>query len=436
MERLIDSFGGEDIVNAAGSDSNEKVEQDDDSDDDNSSKKSTDVDAIVPVSEEDVDSAMEQESGCMDGNESPQPLDSEPIRSTSSVSSGGKGNQIRKGYMGHVIIICQALAHASTNTGDECNEIEGDERKEAETQATTPLPKLHTSPNHQETPVDKSSRPSQISLIIQRNPHLSDKWKQFAASTLAFEMTVQSAPLGGQPLNNGQSETAMSDSQNQSTAVINDTTDDFLGEPSGHLIFGGSGAAVGDIDMDEIDLDIADSMMENLSLPSGESDESQPRGRNRRRAPSKESNLGHNFGSVIPTTTGFKDYIYDDPLGGGHPFDNEEENDKDLYKGSEDDDIMSDAMVVPRDDDKETASTSSDESSVEDENDGDDDDVPVMDLFAGNVAFENDGNSGWANFDSFDPSQTDSNPPSKNSSDVFSFSKTPFDFVDTLEEGE
>lgn len=433
MERLIDSFGAEDVVNAAGSDSNEKVGQDYGSDDGNSSKKSTDVDAIVPVSEEDVDSAMEQESGCMDGNESPQPPDSEPIQTTSSVSSGSKGRaQIRKGYMGHVIIICQALAHATANAVDESNGIEGNESNGAEAQVTSPLPKLHTSPNQQES---KSSRPSQISLVLQRDLHLFDKWKQFAASTLAFEMTVQSAPLGGQPMNNGQSETAISEPQQQPTSVINDTTDDFLGEPSGHLIFGGSGAAVGDIDMDEIDLDIADSMMENLSLPSGESDDGQPRGRNRRRAPSKESNLGHNFGSVIPTTTGFQDYIYDDPLGGGHPFDDEDGNDKDLRKESEDDDIMSDAMVVPRDDDKETASTSSDESSVEDENDGDDDDVPVMDLFAGNM-FENDENSGWANFDSFGPSQNDSNPPSNKSSDVFSFSKTPFDFVDTLEEGE
>ncbi|KAK1735343.1 SAPS family protein [Skeletonema marinoi] len=346
MERLMDSFGGEDIiVDVVESGSHEKAEQDDDSDDGNSSKKSTDIDAVAPVSEEDVDSAMEQ---CMNDDESSQPLDSKPIQGTSSVASGGKeSKQIRKGYMGHVIIICQALAHASTNTGDDCNNMEGDESNAVETQATSPLPKLHSSPNQQETPVAKASRPSQISLIIQRDPLLFDKWEQFVASTLAFEMSVQSAPLGDQPMNNGQVVTATSDSQNQLTAVINDTSDDFLGEPSGHLIFGGSGAAEGDIDMDEIDLDIADSMMENLSLPSsnGESDDSQLRGRNRRRAPSKESNLGHNFGSVIPTTTGFKDYIYDDPLGGGNPFDNEDENDKHLDKGSEDEDIMSDAMV-------------------------------------------------------------------------------------------
>ena len=433
MERLMDSFGGEDIiVDVVESGSHEKAEQDDDSDDGNSSKKSTDIDAVAPVSEEDVDSAMEQ---CMNDDESSQPLDSKPIQGTSSVASGGKeSKQIRKGYMGHVIIICQALAHASTNTGDDCNNMEGDESNAVETQATSPLPKLHSSPNQQETPVAKASRPSQISLIIQRDPLLFDKWEQFVASTLAFEMSVQSAPLGDQPMNNGQVVTATSDSQNQLTAVINDTSDDFLGEPSGHLIFGGSGAAEGDIDMDEIDLDIADSMMENLSLPSsnGESDDSQLRGRNRRRAPSKESNLGHNFGSVIPTTTGFKDYIYDDPLGGGNPFDNEDENDKHLDKGSEDEDIMSDAMVVPRDDDKETESTSSDESSIEDDNDddGDDDDVPVMDLFAGNVAFGNDENTGCS-FDA-DSSQKDGNAnPSKNdSSDLFTFSKTPFDFVD------
>lgn len=436
VERLIDSFGADDIVDKVASDTNEKAEEDDDSNDGNSSKQSTDIDAVVPVSEEDIDSAMEQESGCFDDNESPQPLDSEPIQDTSSEK---EPTQIRKGYMGHVIIICQALAHASTNTGDNFNDIEGGESHVAETHPTSLLPKLHTSPSQQETPIDNSSKPSQINLIIQRDPLRFDKWQQFAASTLAFEMSVQSAPLGGQSVNNAQGETVTSDSQNHLTALINDTSDDFLGEPSGHLIFGGSGAAAGGIDMDEIDLDIADSMMENLSLPSsGESDDSQSRGHNRRRAPSKENTLGHSFGSVIPTTTGFKDYIYDDPLGGGHPFDNEDENDNNLDKESEDDDIMSDAMVVPRDD-KETESTSSDESSVEDSNDDDgEDDVPVMDLFAGNVAFEKDENGGWANFSSFeaDTSQQDSGPSKNNSGDMFSFSKTPFDFVDTLEDAE
>ena len=462
MEKLMDSFGSEEVVDAVESDSVGKGKQDDGSDDGNRSKKGThdDIDAVVPVSEEDVDSAMEQENGCMDDDESSQPQDSEPIQGTASVASRGKASRhIRKGYMGHIIIICQALAHASANTDDASNELVGDESNAAETQSepsaslnvegdlrqpfstTSPLPKLHSSPNQQETPVGKSSKPSQINLILRRDPLLYDKWQRFAASTLAFEMSVQSAPLGGQPINNGQGETATSDSHNQLTAVLNDTSDDFLGEPPGHMIFGGSGAAVGDIDMDENDLDIAASMMEHLSLPSstsnGESDDT--RGHNRRRVPPTESNLGHNFGSVIPSTTGFKDYIYDDPLGGVHPFDNEDESDRNLDKGSEDDDIMSDAMVqVPRDD-KETESTSSDESSVEDDNDDDGyDDVPVMDLFAGNVAFGNDENSGWANFDSFDadPSQKDDNPSKNNlnGEDLLSFSKTPFDFVDTLEE--
>jgi hypothetical protein len=234
---------------------------------------------------------------------------------------------------------------------------------------------------------------------------------------------------------------------------INDDSDDFLGEPSGHLVFGGSGDMVGEIDMDENDLDIAASMMEHLSLSSssGKADDNQPKGHNRRRsgrggaAGSTESNTGHNFGSVIPTTKGFKDYIYDDPLGGVHPFDTEDDQEKNLNRGSEDDDIMSDAMVIPRDD-KGTESTSSDESSVDDENEEEDEeedgDVPVMDLFAGNVAFGNDGGSSpetddWANFDSFDtdPSQKDDNAPKKesNSNGEDLFSKTPFDFVDTLE---
>ena len=331
--------------------------------------------------------------------------------------------------MGHVIIICQALAHACTNTGDVYSELVGDVSEAGGTQqerslnvdgdlkqtfsTTSPLPKLHSSPTLQGKPVGKSSKPSQINFIIRRDPQLYEKWQQFVASTLAFEMSVQTAPLGGQMLKIGPT----SDSQNRITSIINDTSDDFLGEPSGHFVFGGSGATVGDIDMDENDLDIAASMMENLSLPGG-SDDSQSRGHNRRRAGMgagsgrKESNSGHIFGSVIPSAKGFNDYVYDDPLGVVHPFDNEDENDRNLERGSEDDDIMSDAMVVPRG--KGAESTSSDESSVNDGNDDDDDDVPVMDLFAGNVAFDEDGHcsyqsDGWANFDSFDadPSQKD-----------------------------
>ncbi|KAL7447274.1 hypothetical protein ACHAXM_010870 [Skeletonema potamos] len=456
MEKLMDSFGEEDMVDTVEIESDGKGKQDGYSDEGNNSKKNShdDMDAVAPVSEEDVDSAMEQEIGCMDVDESSQPQNSDPIQGTSSVASGGKGGKrVRKGYMGHVIIICQALAHASANSDDarNGNELVGDESNAPETQrkrstssnvagglkqpfsTTPPKPKLHSSPNEQDT--QGSLKPAQTNRITRRNPLLYDKWQQFATSTLAFEISVQSAPLGGQPIKNGIGETATSDSQNQFMAVINDTSDDFLGEPSGHLIFGGSGAAVGEIDMDENDLDIAATMMEHLSLPSnGES------GYNRRRAHSKESNLGHNFGSVIPSATGFKDYIYDDPLGGVHPFDNDDEFDRNLDKGSEDEDIMSDAMVVPRGD-KETESTSSDESSVDGDNDddGDDDDVPVMDLFAGNVPFGNDGNGDgdWANFASFDadPSHQDDNP-SKNSNgeDLISFSKTPFDFVDTLED--
>jgi hypothetical protein len=475
LERLMDSFKSEEVLseNAAEdirSDSVGGDRQDDVGSGENDRKKGThdEIDAVEPVSDEDVDAAMEQEDSSMNENVQTTIFNDEPsqVKQAQGTSSP---IQIRKGYMGHVIIICQALAHASSNAGDNCDEMVRDANDDTERQqenstsldaigdlkqsfsTTFPLPKLHSSPNVQGTPVDNPPKPSRINSIIQRDPLLHEKWQQFVASTLAFETSVQSAPLGGQPLSNGPGE-LISDSQNQMMS-INDDSDDFLGEPSGHLVFGGSGDMVGEIDMDENDLDIAASMMEHLSLSSssGKADDNQPKGHNRRRsgrggaAGSTESNTGHNFGSVIPTTKGFKDYIYDDPLGGVHPFDTEDDQEKNLNRGSEDDDIMSDAMVIPRDD-KGTESTSSDESSVDDENEEEDEeedgDVPVMDLFAGNVAFGNDGGSSpetddWANFDSFDtdPSQKDDNAPKKesNSNGEDLFSKTPFDFVDTLE---
>ena len=450
IERLMDSFSDEEMIGAVESGSGENNKYDGNIDDGNG------IDVVAPVSEEDVDSAMEQESECLNDDIPSQQLEAELIQETLTISGKNGSRQMRKGNMGHIIIMCQALANASSNTGDDVIDAsEGNESDFAEKEALT---QLHSAPGQQnEISVRTSSNPSQIYCIIRRTPALFEKWQQFTLNTLALEMSVQSVPLGGQQKNaTDQGETATtSDSLTQLTSTTNDNLDDLSSEPSGHLIFGGNGAAVGDIDMDENDLDIAVSMMEHLSLPpsNGESEDSgQSRGHNRCRALSKESNVGHNFGSVIPTTTEFKDYVYDDPLGGVHAFDNEDDDGENVENGGSEDgnNIMSDAMVVIKDE-KETDSTSSDESSVEEDqgDDDEDDDVPVMDLFAGNVPFENggislshvetDGDGGWANFDSLDAdlSQT-KGEASKNSNgeDPFSFSKTPFDFVDTIEEGE
>jgi hypothetical protein len=279
-------------------------------------------------------------------------------------------------------------------------------------------------------------------------------------------------------------------------ASLNDNCDDdFLGTddqgPSSCLGSGAiGGLIVGEIDMDENDLDIAASMMEALSLPpsnGGSGGDGPPVGHSRRRgvigggatllggtdlaattAASDKGSAGGigNFGSVIQRPGGLTDYVYDDPLGGVHPFDNgdssdEEDSPGDTKADTDDDGFMSDAMVVSRDgvvskqggekagtngSIKKSASESSDEIGDYDDDDDDDDEAPVMDLFAG--SFE----ANFANFDAFDNSvpKSDDNPfgsggkddtspgddifadSTKTDDDPFEFSKTPFDLVDSL----
>jgi len=332
-----------------------------------------------------------------------------------------------------------------------------------------------------------------IGGILRRHP-LHDRWQNFVVSVLAAEMSVQSTPLGGdgqggQP---PQQPTPQQQMQEIMASAIANSCDDgdlfrtHVEESSndGDTEGGGSIVAVGEIVMDENDLDIAASMMEALSLPpspNGGGGDGPPAGHSRRRgslggsslmgnsvlaadgssaekdssASSKSSSTGSNFGSVIqqhPSAgIGFKDYVYDDPLGGVHPFDSnsssdeEEEEDKnqvdefskknDHVDDDDNDGFMSDAMVVSREDGgdstkqqhlgddgsgmKKSGSNSSNSDAGTDDDD-DDDDVPVLDMFVG--SFE----ANFANFDAFDSScsstpttATLTDKPNNNNGDPF-----------------
>lgn len=610
-----------------------------------------DADAVVPVSEDDVDSAMEKE--CQDIGGEPmmgmsskeevgapheeanddsiiEAKEDEPtylMTNNSSVSlvdterDHGVGGAIpaaktvfRKGYMGHVIIICQALVHAcnANSAPEETNDLNvednnveeeddgfppieqsnsplssssldeicttasfessavlsshgahqqnddssscGKKRKDRSpirdgtddikrlatppassdgdvfASPASPIPKVPSSPTHAAQAGDVAQWPydddgamdskeadnaekESISMYhIFKNHPVHDKWQNFINSVLASEMSVQSTPLGGnqqqqQAHQNPASPVANSNdlaSQIMQHLNMNDDTD-LLGtvDQSGasSCVDAIGGMIVGEIVMDENDLDIAASMMEALSLPNngggnaqdGMSSQAGHGGHRRRNQRGVISSAGSengsssggigNFGSVIQQPGGFKDYIYDDPLGGVHPFgsnedssDEEEEtkNSGSSKDDSEEDGFMSDAMVVSRDGDvskqvsdgdnkqngsiQKSGSTSSDDSGEDDYEDDDndddgDDDVPVMDLFAG--SFE----ANFANFDAFDSATTDDSDPfsgektEENSSsstgdddffaaissnksngdeDAFEFSKTPFDLGDTL----
>jgi len=553
-----------------------------------------DADAVVPVSEDDVDSAMEKESqeqrkdsGDDDGLSDPSESgDLVTINSSACASSSSPQERLpppssrtsfRKGYMGHIIIICQALVHscnattlgtagdADNNCGDDididepgssplkspesmdeigtssCFEtsaiqaaahtiddsssstMSNSKKRKGQSPArdgsedikrlacpsptsgsesdlfsspASPIPKVPSVAQSSEECDDGAEcyQPNNgpqgktllsIETMLQQHP-LYNKWQHFISTVLASEISVQSTPLGGQqavdPTNSGYESSMM-------PSVINDNSDsDFLGiDQNGPLGCAGvlGGLIVGEIDMDENDLDIAASMMEALSLPTSNGHgggPSNPAGHSRRRGVSLlgggESEKGTagtigNFGSVIEQPGGFKDYVYDDPLGGIHPFGSAESSDEDdknadcdSSNGSEEDGFMADAMVVSRDggikqqdgsgnNKKSTATTaqssglndsSTDESEEDDDDDdddngdeNDDDDVPVMDLFAGH--FEPD----FANFASFDDNANGDNQFGSDAKDDEKqndeaghdiFSATPFDLVDSLSDAE
>ena len=551
-----------------------------------------DADAVVPVSEDDVDSVMEKESqeqrkdsGDDDGLSDPSDSgDLVTINSSACASSSSPQERLpppsnrtsfRKGYMGHIIIICQALVHscnattlgtagdADNNCGDDididepgssplkspesmdeigtssCFEtsaiqaaahtiddsssstMSNSKKRKGQSPArdgsedikrlacpsptsgsesdlfsspASPIPKVPSVAQSSEESDDGAEcyQPNNgpqvktllsIETMLQQHP-LYNKWQHFISTVLASEISVQSTPLGGQqavdPTNSGYESSMM-------PSVINDNSDsDFLGiDQNGPLGCAGvlGGLIVGEIDMDENDLDIAASMMEALSLPTSNGHGGGPSnlaGHSSRRGVSLlgggESEKGTagtigNFGSVIEQPGGFKDYVYDDPLGGIHPFGSAESSDEDdknadcdSSNGSEEDGFMADAMVVSRDggikqqdgsgnNKKSTATTaqssglndsSTDESEEDDDDDddngdeNDDDDVPVMDLFAGH--FEPD----FANFASFDNANGDNQFGSDAKDDEKQndeaghdiFSATPFDLVDSLSDAE
>ncbi|KAL3815563.1 hypothetical protein ACHAXA_001967 [Cyclostephanos tholiformis] len=511
------------------------------------------VDSIAPVSEDDVDSLMEKESQEGINDLSPKDRNEDGGANTPesfthnfppATPQGGLSNQIyfRKGNMGHVIIICQALVHACNNTvshnlgqrGDDnvviikqtgesslsfpaslddnsitssfetsaihakthshdddfaCSNFkkrkdrspvrDGEDIKRLASSPSSnnseDLPTCHamleseitSSPEVSQAPIDHESNslrksPLPIEDILRQHP-LFGKWQSFVTSVLASEMSVQSTPLGSQLATNKPNAAV-------SSAINENFGSDFLGiDDDGPSPFQGSGLfggiVVGEIDMDENDLDIAASMMEALRV-----------GHNRHR-PSfggggsilENETIGSgksprgiaNFGSVIQQPGGFQDYVYDDPLGQVHLFESDDSNDEDdgnfncTSKISFDEDcLMSDAMVVSSDGGmtnlhsrhngnmaKSESSSSDEVYDDEDDDDDDDDDVPVMDLFAGSF------DPSFADFDAmasdcnpFDPVEANSgfgnsdiagDAGYKSGDDFFQFSKTPL-LVDSL----
>ena len=313
---------------------------------------------VLPVSDDDVDAAIEQEE------------EDAPIPAVqSSDSTDAKIASLRLGYMGHVIIICQALVHACSEENEndeptvdsngipretgEQGQLEnhlGGEIGEARPRATDDsytddYTSAYASTDYASTDGDTAAEFLILARLVRKHP-LGKIWKDFVVTTLASETALQTTPLGG-----FQAPTLGGDPMHLHRPGLEDdgAYDDDDGEapslPQRGLMVDGDV-----IDMDDNDLEVAANMMAGLNLA---------------RNNQAESSTSHQSG-----------YMFDDPLGNGR------------FGGFDDDD---------------GGNSSSDE-----EPDNTSTEAPVLDLFAGNFDAFDETNGGehfpsafsdFANFD-------------------------------------
>ena len=251
-------------------------------------------------------------------------------------------------------------------------------------------------PGTMSLPLDEKDKIN-ISSLLQVHP-LHEQWQSFVSTTLASETAVQSTALGG--YNNEDSNSNLRTSFN--------IADDQIGEDQNNNTSMGSGILG---DLDDADLDIAANMMAALSFQAsesaGEEEEAVPGSSRHHRQKGvitgTGTTTGSGFGTVVQMNTPTDGYFYDDPLGGGQNFDTSVDNDVE--------------------DERDSGSQAFYEN---EDNDGDDEDVPVMDLFTGNLTFDDSGSNNtatggvsnddatWANFANFD----DAFAASSNDTDV------------------
>ena len=416
LVRLMDSFLESETINSKLSiDLNNTVGGSSDIDNQSFNRQDSNVSGDrLPVSEDDVDAAMEQAQE----NEAAQ-KDEQSAKIGTDVSTEAVHNDSRQpsesgvvpppqtfrfGYMGHVIIICQALVHATTNDVDE-----EDEQMKEPGEASNPGDSMYsqTSSAGESEQSNLSKEPLFLAEMVACHP-LSDKWNDFVATTLASETTTQTTPLGG---------LSMAGDSLHGRPGLADDGDLGLGGFEGALPPRGMLAGGDVIDMDDNDLDMAANMMAGLSMgrsPGGDGDDDSSGG-----GSSGNSDRSYNSGE----TNNSGGYLFDDPLGklnGGLGIELGK-----LTKYNPANDKKEDQEG---DDEGSNHSSSSDEEPDRRESESD---VPVMDLFAGNFDYgtekadsnENaDAGQDWSNFANFDDAFAASaatEPPQEDGDDDF-----------------
>ena len=341
---------------------------------------------------------------------------------------GAPAQSFRLGYMGHVIIICQALVHACTNDGEK---TEGDPSEmgggsaagtstgDAQTDMNGELGRFVRSHNNEDGGMQERGALHEAlergraadSVVTEETPYTQNtlilaqlvethplriKWQDFVTTTLASETAIQSTPLGGFHGAPG----GMDPLHTHRPGLPDDA--DYADDDGAAPPLPPRGLLVGGdvIDMDDNDLDIAASMMAGLSLGrSAVGDEGNP-----------NMNTDDLLAGIAPQEErAHTNYMFDDPLGEGRfgKFDGDD--------GDDSDDSSDDESGLTRNSgDSGGGVVDGISYSHEHTNDPGSDDVPVMDLFAGNFeAFDDggepsgggpvqSGEATWSNFANFD----------------------------------
>mmetsp|Transcript_31843 Transcript_31843/g.77323 ORF Transcript_31843/g.77323 Transcript_31843/m.77323 type:complete len:1224 (+) Transcript_31843:314-3985(+) len=378
------------------------------------SERGSSTDEVLPVSDDDVDAAMEQQ---------------ETISKTASlrVPDHAPAQSFRLGYMGHVIIICQALVHACTSDGksevpsvsadydvnggelenyvEKMNGDGTDPSVQQDNNALSAALERGRAGESVTTDDTMGTTPLIITQLVDSHP-LSNKWEQFVATTLASETAIQSAPLGGYQGPTPGMDPLHAHRPGSEEEEYDD--DDGAAQPLPPRGLMAGGVA---IDMDENDLDIAASMMAGMSL-------GRPAGGDN---PTEQDLLASIPAQPSEGSSGMG-YMFDDPLGGNRFYDDNDNgngNDNNSSGGS--------------------SSSSSDEESEQSGNTGDsgsavvdgvsregfsaENEAPVMDLFAGNIDPFAEGNpattpdsndANWSDFANFDDAFENAQPSDVN----------------------
>ena len=382
------------------------------------SERGSSTDEVLPVSDDDVDAAMEQQ---------------ETISKTASlrVPDHAPAQSFRLGYMGHVIIICQALVHACTSDGkSEVPSVSADYDMNGG-ELENYVEKMNgdgTDPNVQNnnnnnalsealepgragesvtTDDTMGTTPLIITQLVDSHP-LSNKWEQFVATTLASETAIQSAPLGGyegptpglDPLHAhrpGSEEEEYDDGDGAAQPL-----------PPRGLMAGGVA-----IDMDENDLDIAASMMAGMSLgrPAGSDN------------PTEQDLLASIPAQPSRGSSGMG-YMFDDPLGGNRFYDDDGGDDN----GNDDNSSSGSSSSSSDEESEQSGNTGGSGSAVVDGVSrggySAETEAPVMDLFAGNIdpfaegnpaaTANNNNDANWSDFANFDDAFENAQPADSN----------------------